>query len=131
LNAKTNLKHWFANLDTLKNIVRQLAKLKRTVTEALTNRQLLVIESVKNLNKTSDVWCLTVPGAEEFSLSNGAIVHNCSHPADAFRMLAIAWRGEVAPKVMSSERPLIVGRTNTATLNDMWASAKTKRRARL
>ena len=58
--------------------------------------------------------------------------HNwCSHPADAFRMLAVAWRGEVAPKIMASERPLIVGRTNTATLNDMWASQKTKRRARL
>ena len=58
--------------------------------------------------------------------------HNwCSHPADAFRMLAVAWRGEVAPKIMASERPLVVGRTNTATLNDMWASQKTKRRARL
>jgi len=131
LNAKINLTHWFANLDMLKNIVHPLARLKRTAIEALTNRRLLVIESVKNLNETSDVWCLTVPGAEEFSLSNGAIVHNCSHPADAFRMLAIAWRGEVAPKVMASERPLIVGKGNTATLNDMWASQKTKRRARL
>ena len=58
--------------------------------------------------------------------------HNwCSHPADAFRMLAVAWRKEMPSKSIASERPLIVGRTNTATLNDMWASQKTKRRARL
>jgi hypothetical protein len=58
--------------------------------------------------------------------------HNwCSHPADAFRMLAVAWRGETPTKILASERPLIVGKGNTATLNDMWASAKPKRRARL
>ena len=58
--------------------------------------------------------------------------HNwCSHPADAMRMLAIAWREEMPSKPIASERPLIVGKSNTATLNDMWASQKTKRRARL
>lgn len=58
--------------------------------------------------------------------------HNwCSHPADAFRMLAIAWRDEpMAPRPMS-ERPLIVGPGNTATLNDMWASRPRPRRARI
>ena len=38
------------------------------------------------LDESDDVWCLTVPDAEEFSLENGAIVHNC---ADAMRYLAM------------------------------------------
>lgn len=43
------------------------------------------VQSVRKLPWKSDVWCLTVPGVEDFCLSNGAIVHNC---ADAFRTLA-------------------------------------------
>ena len=54
-----------------------------------------------------------------------------SHGSDAMRMLAIAWRDEPSKRMNASERPLMVGPGNTATLNDMWASAKTKRRARL
>jgi len=46
----------------------------------------------------------------------------CSHPADAFRMLAVAWRQEPAREHPVAERPLIVGEENTATLNDMWAA---------
>jgi hypothetical protein len=58
--------------------------------------------------------------------------HNwCSHPADAFRMLAIAWRDEPVVRTAPSERPLIVGPGNTATLNDMWASHKRIRRSRI
>ena len=59
--------------------------------------------------------------------------HNwASHGADAFRMLAIAWRDEPlgttqAPK----ESVLLVGPQNTATLEDMWAEKKTHRRARI
>jgi hypothetical protein len=45
----------------------------------------VIIESVKRINETADVWCITVPGAGEFSLSNGAIVHNC----DAFGLMAV------------------------------------------
>lgn len=52
----------------------------------------LHIESVKPLNVYSDVWCLTVPGVEEFSLGNGAIVHNSSHGSSAFRTLALSWQ---------------------------------------
>jgi hypothetical protein len=33
---------------------------------------------------------MTVPGQESFALSNGAVVHNCSHAADAFRTLAMS-----------------------------------------
>ena len=46
-----------------------------------------------------------------------------SHGADAFRMLAIAWREEekTIPKD-NSIRGLSVGQENDATLNDMWAT---------
>lgn len=45
-----------------------------------------------------------------------------SHPADAFRMMAIAWREEAKPdKKQEPPRSLIVG-ANEVTLNDMWAT---------
>ena len=48
-------------------------------------------------------------------------VHNwCSHPADAFRMLAIAWREEPQSSRPSEVKTLIVGPQNEVTLNDMW-----------
>ena len=46
------------------------------------------IETVRKLNESADVWCLTVPDGEEFSLANGAIVHNC---ADAFGLMAVCY----------------------------------------
>jgi len=49
-----------------------------------------------------------------------------SHPADAFRMMAIAWRQEPAVKAPDRDKPLMVGPMNTVTLNDMWATAKPK-----
>jgi hypothetical protein len=47
-----------------------------------------------------------------------------SHGADAFRMLAIAWREEekTIPKD-NSIKGLGVGKENDATLNDMWKTA--------
>jgi hypothetical protein len=48
----------------------------------------LRIESVRPLNRREDVYCLTVDDGHWFSLSNGAVVHNC-HGADAFRHGAI------------------------------------------
>lgn len=46
-----------------------------------------------------------------------------SHPSDAFRMLAVAWRKEpVHPGPENTERVLMVGPENQATLNDMWAA---------
>lgn len=50
----------------------------------------LTIAGVRALNETADVWCITVPDSECFSLANGAVVHNCSDPADAFRYLAVS-----------------------------------------
>ncbi len=46
-----------------------------------------IVQSVARLRKPEDVWCITVPGSEQFSLKNGAIVHNC---ADALRCLAMS-----------------------------------------
>jgi hypothetical protein len=53
-----------------------------------------------------------------------------SHPADAFRMMAIAWRQEPAIKAPDVVKPLMVGPSNTVTLNDMWATQQ-PRRARI
>ena len=54
-----------------------------------------------------------------------------SHPADAMRMLAIAWRIEPRVKQPDTHRPLMVGPENTVTLNDMWATHRTHRSNRL
>lgn len=47
-----------------------------------------------------------------------------SHPADAFRMLAVAWQHEQPTKPKEAPRQLIVGPENTFTLDDMWRSVK-------
>jgi hypothetical protein len=54
-----------------------------------------------------------------------------SHPADAFRMLAIAWRLEPKVKPPDTVKPLMVGPENTVTLEDMWATHTTNRSRRL
>ena len=55
----------------------------------------------------------------------------CSHPADAMRMLAVAWRAEPTVKPPDRIKPLMVGPENTVTLNDMWSTMKTTRSGRL
>jgi len=55
-----------------------------------------------------------------------------SHPADAFRMLAIAWRQEPTNVTPLEPKALIVGPQNQVTLNDMWAvHERSPRRARI
>ena len=57
-----------------------------------------------------------------------------SHPADAFRMLAVSWQEQSDKSPTTVEpKPLIVGPENTVTLNDMWAvhDRSTSRRARI
>ena len=49
-----------------------------------------------------------------------------SHPADAFRMMAVSWKNEPVIKAPDKEKPLMVGPMNTVTLNDMWSTAKPK-----
>lgn len=48
-----------------------------------------------------------------------------SHPADAFRMLAVAWREQEPPKPAAEEpRGLIVGPHNRVTLEEMWKTPR-------
>jgi hypothetical protein len=55
-----------------------------------------------------------------------------SHPADAFRMLAIAWRQEPTTAAALEPKALIVGPQNQVSLNDMWAAHdRQPRRARI
>ena len=56
-----------------------------------------------------------------------------SHPADAFRMLAVAWRQEPAAQKPLESKVLIVGPQNQVTLDDMWQvhERSVSRRARI
>jgi hypothetical protein len=56
-----------------------------------------------------------------------------SHPSDAFRMLAVSWRDHVDKPPTLEPKPLMVGPSNTVTLNDMWAvhDRSAGRRARI
>lgn len=54
-----------------------------------------------------------------------------SHPADAIRMAGVAWRAEPSKPSPRADRPLMVGRGNLATLEDMYADAKSRRRERI
>lgn len=71
--ARRYLNALLEKMDTHKNTVTPIAKP-------------CIIESVTFLNEREDVYCIYVPDYNHFSLSNGAIVHNC----DAMRMLALA-----------------------------------------
>jgi len=54
-----------------------------------------------------------------------------SHGADAFRMLAIAWRAEdPKPKAAEAMRGIVIGKPSF-TLNEMWRTAGVKRIARI
>lgn len=55
----------------------------------------------------------------------------CSHPADAFRMLAVSWRHEPQAAVPAREKPLLVGPDNEVTLNDMWAAHEQRQSRRI
>lgn len=57
-----------------------------------------------------------------------------SHPADAFRMLAVSWQEQSDKTPANLEpKPLMVGPQNTVTLNDMWQvhDRTVSRRARI
>ena len=85
-SGKKNLANIAASL-----LARSLEKAGIVKSFARSIAKPLLIESVARLQSTEDVWCITVPGEEAFSLANGAIVHNCSHGADALRYLAMSY----------------------------------------
>jgi phage terminase large subunit len=64
---------------------------------ALRHVRKLRVASVRRLSETADVWDLTVPDGECFSLANGAVVHNCS---DSMRYMALGVREMQPPRVV-------------------------------
>lgn len=106
--------------EILKNIVPNLAKPLHIIAEFRSKK--LKIEKVTVLNEMQDVWCLTVKDLEEFSLENWAIVHNCSHHADALRMAAIAWKEEAKPEQVKPPKFW-----HEATLEELWSQSTPKR----
>jgi hypothetical protein len=90
---------------------------------ALTTARPLTIESVRPLKETADVWCLTVPGEECFSLGNGAVVHNCSHASDAFRYLSLVWKAPAEEK-----KPEPIKLPKDYTMNDWIKAAEMRAR---
>lgn len=58
--------------------------------------------------------------------------HNwASHPADAWRMLAVAWKNEPSTPLVRPDRPLIAGPENRASLEDIYATQPRRRHVRL
>jgi phage terminase large subunit len=59
-------------------------------------------------------------------------LHNwASDPADAFRMLAVAWAEEPRSAEKGPARLLIVGPENQVTLEDMWGAASKRKVSRI
>jgi hypothetical protein len=67
----------------IKSLIALLEKMDINKNFVIQTVNPLIIESVKNLNYTADVWCIASEN-REFSLVNGAIVHNC----DALRYMS-------------------------------------------
>lgn len=70
----------------MKNLMRLLEKVVMHKFIVPRNADILRILSVEKTNVVQEVYCLTVPHVKHFSLSNGAIVHNC----DAFEIIGQA-----------------------------------------
>ena len=59
-------------------------------------------------------------------------LHNwASHPADAARYMAMAWREDQPEKPKPEDRILSIGRLNGVTLDDMWDQQTVRRRSRI
>ena len=58
---------------------------------AVRSAKVLIIAAVNVSRTCEDVWCLTVPDGSEFSLANGALVHNSEHGASALRTFCMGW----------------------------------------
>lgn len=85
--------------------MRWFARTLTRIGSALQNARPLRIARVERLSEREDVWCMTVPGEEAFSLANGAVVHNCSHAADALRYLAVAYEEPRVKREETRQRP--------------------------
>ena len=116
-NAQSHGQYGKENRKTVYSAVRSLWQwLEKMVIHrniATPTAKRLTIENVKPLDYKEDVWCMTVPDIEHFSLSNGAIVHNCSHAADSIRYMANA-------RIQFGRGP---GSMNSEKLNQLKANA--------
>jgi hypothetical protein len=90
-DAAKRLIAWFAGKATNKSIAHSHARPVHIV-------------SVKTVEATEPVWCITVPGEEHFALASGAIVHNCSNVADGLRSVAIGHRPLKDPSRFAAKR---------------------------
>jgi hypothetical protein len=68
----------------------------------------LTIAGIKSIDERADVYCMSVPNVGHFSLSNGAIVHNC----DAWRYLAIALDQRPSATVAPTSRKVLTTTSN-------------------
>jgi phage terminase large subunit len=88
---------------------------------APTTARPLRIAGVRPLSEKADVWDLTVPGVECFSLANGAVVHNS---ADAFRYLACVVRTSKLQQEARKPKPPKAPDIRTAhmgfSLDELW-----------
>ena len=97
---------------TVQNVVGRLKRLIGKIVDVnivRSNAEMLCLKSVKQLEETADVWCLTVPNCGHFSLANGAIVKNC----DAFQTFALSLKPETAQK----PKPRIVSENNVHSIS--------------
>lgn len=85
-NGKENLENALTVKKSSSVLLEMVEILKNTVIQIV---KPLAIESVTLLKEKEDVWDISVPNIEHFSLFNGAIVHNCSHPADVHRYASV------------------------------------------
>lgn len=84
LNGNTKLNAVYIATRSFKHLFAIMAT---SINTAIQTVKPLTIERVSVIQNNENVWCLTVPDCEHFSLENGAIVHNC---ADSARYAAIA-----------------------------------------
>lgn len=94
----------YAKVATLVSSVLRFAKSLLTGRGAKPANMKLLIEGVKRLKETADVWDITVPDGHWFSLSNGAVVHN----SDAFGMAAVIYETPQKQETFKIERSWVV-----------------------
>ncbi len=98
LFAKSNFPHSLERVETHKSTVPGSVKPTHTA-------NVLKVESVEFLNERQDVYCMTVPDAGEFSLANGAVVHNC----DAFGLMCVAVEEIMGKPKSRRDETIIIG----------------------
>ena len=98
LFARNNSQHLSGRAATLRYTA--LGSVKHTHTESV-----LKVLKVEFLDERQDVYCMTVPEAGEFSLANGAIVHNC----DAFGLLCVAVEEIMGKPKSKADAPVYFG----------------------